>query len=191
MGQYYHPINLTRKTYMYSHHYDNGLKLMEHSWVGNNFVNTFLVHNLIGHICSIVWSWDYADSEPETITDTDKEWQNLYSIIETVENPETITDPDPIYAVINMTRSEYVLIPKATDDYQIHPIPLLTCEGNNRWGWDFYTDGRNSGDYTLIGKWARNDLTAFRTKEDFDAFVSSVFTDTKLTEIIFDLKENW
>jgi hypothetical protein len=51
MGQYYKPIILgntpkegeheTVKAWMYSHEYDNGLKLMEHSYQGNNFVSTF------------------------------------------------------------------------------------------------------------------------------------------------------
>ena len=42
MGQYYIPIikrnNGTFETYD-SHDYDNGLKLMEHSYVGNSFVD--------------------------------------------------------------------------------------------------------------------------------------------------------
>ena len=47
MGQYYKPCVL-KKNYknvkqpvisgLYSHEFGNGLKLMEHSWVGNNFV---------------------------------------------------------------------------------------------------------------------------------------------------------
>lgn len=45
MGQYYKPIILSDDNkvvaYMYSHDYDNGLKLMEHSYIGNNFVETF------------------------------------------------------------------------------------------------------------------------------------------------------
>ena len=39
MGQYYMPLLIgsdKKILRFYSHHYDNGLKLMEHSWVGNN-----------------------------------------------------------------------------------------------------------------------------------------------------------
>ncbi len=41
MGQYYKPIcldNELKEQWVYSHDYDNGLKLMEHSYVSNNFV---------------------------------------------------------------------------------------------------------------------------------------------------------
>ena len=45
MGQYYMPTLIsedgTVRT-LYSHAYDNGLKLMEHSYIGNNFVNAVL-----------------------------------------------------------------------------------------------------------------------------------------------------
>ena len=51
MGQYYKPCILgaaptegqheTVMAWMYSHDYDNGLKLMEHSYTDNNFVQTF------------------------------------------------------------------------------------------------------------------------------------------------------
>ena len=45
MGQYYMPLLIGKDKKIlrfYSHHYNNGLKLMEHSWVGNNFVNAVL-----------------------------------------------------------------------------------------------------------------------------------------------------
>jgi hypothetical protein len=45
MGQYYKPCLLTRtgktvKAWLYSHRYGNGLKIMEHSWITNGFVET-------------------------------------------------------------------------------------------------------------------------------------------------------
>jgi len=40
MGQYYKPISIDKMTFLYSHDYGNGLKLMEHSYIGNNLVNT-------------------------------------------------------------------------------------------------------------------------------------------------------
>ena len=53
MGQYYHALILKDKVYdtnneqvlawLYSHNYSNGLKLMEHSWIGNNFVETLKI----------------------------------------------------------------------------------------------------------------------------------------------------
>lgn len=65
MGQYYTPI-LMGKRYgvqgtLYSHEYDNGLKLMEHSYLGNNFVNAVL-RKIDHQPMRIAWMGDYADS---------------------------------------------------------------------------------------------------------------------------------
>ena len=63
MGQYYMPTLIdsdgTIRT-LYSHDYDNGLKLMEHSYIGNNFVGAVL--SLIWkHPMKVAWIGDYAD----------------------------------------------------------------------------------------------------------------------------------
>lgn len=45
MGQYYRTLLIFENDLMEcanAHHYDNGVKLMEHSWVGNDFVNSVL-----------------------------------------------------------------------------------------------------------------------------------------------------
>lgn len=49
MGQYYMPTLIAKDgtiSTLYSHDYDNGLKLMEHSYIGNNFVNA---------VCTQIW----------------------------------------------------------------------------------------------------------------------------------------
>jgi hypothetical protein len=40
----------------------------------------------------------------------------------------------------------------------MHPLPILTCEGNGRGGGDFH-----KGD-PLVGKWARNRVTVANRK---------------------------
>lgn len=64
MGQYYMPTliddNGTIST-LYSHDYDNGLKLMEHSYIGNDFVNAVLTQ-LWKHPQRLAWIGDYSDS---------------------------------------------------------------------------------------------------------------------------------
>jgi hypothetical protein len=79
MGQYYKPVNLDTMEYLYSHDFDNGLKLMEHSYIGNNFVGA--VERLLSpegpwHRCRLVWAGDYADEgeflpEGATMNDDD------------------------------------------------------------------------------------------------------------------------
>lgn len=70
MGQYFQPVILADDkkkviNWMYSHAYDNGLKLMEHSYIGNDFVSAF--ETLIANKPkNVVWAGDYADGETKT-----------------------------------------------------------------------------------------------------------------------------
>lgn len=63
MGQYYMPTLIAEDgtvSTLYSHQYDNGLKLMEHSYIGNNFVNAVLTQ-LWKHPMKVAWIGDYSD----------------------------------------------------------------------------------------------------------------------------------
>jgi len=66
MGQYYYPIVMGKRYgvqgYLYSWDYRNGLKLMEHSYLGNDFVNAVL-RKIDHQPMRIAWMGDYA-SEP-------------------------------------------------------------------------------------------------------------------------------
>ena len=175
MGQYYKPIVLaddrkTIKQHILSHdikytfkHYDgkevecgNGLKLMEHSYIGNDFVSAFesLIKN---NPQRVVWAGDYADYEYDDIT--------LYELC-TDENKVIPTERpntrDTRY-VVNHSKKEFVdkyKVPEIIDwkGAKIHPLPLLTCEGNSRGGGDF----RGKNDY--VGKWAR-DIISVESKK--------------------------
>ena len=70
MGQYYAPVlmapdstELKVAATAYSWDFDCGLKLMEHSWVGNPFVRR-IESALMGNPMRVVWAGDYADVEP-------------------------------------------------------------------------------------------------------------------------------
>ena len=188
MGQYYKPINLDKKQYVYSHDFGNGLKLMEHSWVGNQFVG--IVEALIaegGAWCGdrIVWSGDYADPEkgktkkvPAYLTEAEREAGvkpkmetrklNLFDLIDEDVKPEMKIKPcggKSYRYVINSDTKEFVDTKKIplTDVYedkngkewpfQIHPLPILTCEGNGRGGGDLHKES------PLVGIWARARVT--------------------------------
>ena len=82
MGQYYVAIILSDikrtteiiRMWMTAINYENGIKLMEHSYIGNNFIQAF--EHLISpegmfYMSRIVWAGDYA--EPEN-----NESENLY-----------------------------------------------------------------------------------------------------------------
>lgn len=181
MGQYYKPCSLEKKEAVYSHDFGNGLKLMEHSYVGNNFVA--VVENLIAEGGrwfgdKIVWAGDYADPEVDAegnvITAT---WHDeksgkdepydvtLYSLVaENIIKPDVAKRPRYRY-LVNMDTKEFVDMKKIPVDHYwesakgkqfpiyVHPLPLLTCEGNGRGGGDY------RGESKLVGKWARNRIT--------------------------------
>jgi hypothetical protein len=183
MGQYYKPCILADKTeetqnetvlaWMFSHDFNNGLKLMEHSWLRNRFVNTF--EKLLsprGQYAKkrIVWAGDYAEGEPGLIyqnEDGEKEEVNLYNLCEEDKklNPKEVKKPMLYRYILNHTTKQFVDKTKVPVTYwtdkkgnkhpfTIHPLPLLTCEGNGGGGGDFYGDERGQ-----VGVWARHSIS--------------------------------
>jgi len=149
MGQYYKPVlleddGLTPQNYLLAHDYDNGLKLMEHSYLKNNFVNA-VETLLINKATKLVWAGDYAE---EVIPQT----RNTYEL---AGSSPRLTPEEPTYIMpieypylINETKKQYV--DKLVCPNNIHPLPLLTSEGNGQGGGDF------RGVNTNVGTWARN-----------------------------------
>lgn len=150
MGQYYKAVVLkdnkkTVENFVTSWSYSNGSKLMEHSWVKNPFVKSFesLIHN---NPKRVVWAGDYADECKGLKT-------NVYSRcndkLEVKPNELNISDSR---FVINHSKKMFVDKTKVLDNdgWKIHPLPLLTCEGNGRGGGDF------RGESDLVGSWARD-----------------------------------
>ncbi len=194
MGQYYKPVLLNETctkplAYVYSHDIKykytredgksftmgNGLKLMEHSWLKNEFVQTVEALLTAGNAWykqPIVWAGDYADDEPAL---EGEEPVNFYSMC--VEGMETTKKRLRLLAkfkyVVNHTKKQYVdktKVPSDVHGWKIHPLPLLTCEGNNRGGGDF------RGESPLIGSWARDIISV-------ESEIPAGYT-----ELVFDLK---
>jgi len=174
MGQYYYPIILDANgkivVWMNAHNYHNGLKLMEHSFLGNNFVSAFefaLSPEGIYHKSRIVWAGDYADAE--------EEGENLYHQCDEYQQiiPQE-KDTSQFRFVVNHTKKLFVDKSKVQKDgggSRLHPLPLLTCEGNGRGGGDY------RGDSPLVGSWARDMISVeVEAPEGFE-------------EIVFDLVE--
>ena len=65
------------------------------------------------------------------------------------------------------------------DGTKIHPLPLLTSEGNGMGGGDFRGDDENE----IVGSWARDVISV----EKDSPLVNNGMMD--YTEFIFDLKE--
>lgn len=190
MGQYYYPVELEKKEHLYSHDFGNGLKLMEHSWLDNNFVQAvemLLVEGGRWDKHKIVWAGDYADPEEEGSEhyqhDENGNPINIQSMLDDKDKLVFVIEacPPDHHFLINFDKKEFVDKRKVKgfkaswddDIWHIHPLPLLTCEGNGRGGGDF----RGSDPKHLIGSWARNSIGL--RKEVPEGF----------TEIIFDLIE--
>lgn len=174
MGQYYMPvlledskINGEIKAWAYSHDYGNGLKLMEHSYIGNVFVARIEME-LIATPTRIAWCGDYAD--PEEIGP--HAGRTLYAVVSDEENIEIHSLQLPYKLpvktekyryIVNHTKKLFVdkchMVKCARNwNWKIHPLPLLTAEGNGRGGGDYHGPFEES----LVGSWAR-DLISVET----------------------------
>jgi hypothetical protein len=191
MGQYYRPCFLSEdkkkvESFAYSHDFGSGLKLMEHSWMKNGFVG-FIERQLLVSPKRLVWAGDYADDEIDG--------ENLYSISESSPRLMMADHPKDKYSeeaqkafgklplpkrykyLINYDKREYVDKSKVPSDdgWTIHPLPLLTCEGNGRGGGDFRGDS-----FGLVGRWSRDTIGITSRKSDILQ---------RFTEVVFNLTE--
>lgn len=174
MGQFFAPTiikerKVKRKAdiviWFYSYEYDSGLKLMQHSYKGNKFVNAVRNWLIASGGGRLVWAGDYADGEG-------KGKPNVYGYAKKL-CPTHFTDEDkPEYHYYNNhDKHEFVDLDKCktykarrysfeenktvlVDETPIEPLPLLTCEGNGRGGGDYWGD-----DMELVGRWARDFIT--------------------------------
>ena len=158
MGQYYKPVSVEKREHVYSHDFGNGLKLMEHSWLTNGFVA--VVEDLIAEGGAwngdkIVWAGDYADEEKNRKS-------NLYGLCKTEITPEATknkyryvlnTDTKEFVDKTKIPVSDVYVEDEKEYPYVIHPLPILTCEGNGRGGGDLHKES------DFVGKWARNRVT--------------------------------
>ena len=175
MGQYYKAVTLgdnkkTVKQWLSSYDFDNGAKLMEHSWSENLFVKSF-ERLIVNNPQRVVWAGDYAD-----------ECKGLKTNIYDRCKDNNKVPKDEVYPVgvlvsryiINHSKKQFVDKTKVPDNdgWIIHPLPLLTAEGNGRGGGDY------RGESPIIGTWARDLISVGREIPE------------GYTELIFDLVEN-
>ena len=155
MGQYYKPINLDDKSWLYSHDYDNGLKLMEHSWIVNDFVGVVMALMVPGQPWfkkPIVWAGDYYDEEPY--------WEQALDALK-IQPVECMSKELQQKAkLVNHTKKLYVRYDEMQpcSDWAgiVNPLPLLTACGNGRGGGDYHSQ---YPDYDKVGIWAGHVLS--------------------------------
>ena len=205
MGQYYNPTCIPKREYVYSHDYDNGLKLMEHSYINNNFVEIVMamlfeaklskeyrvkltdgrygISEMIGSWAGLpfVWAGDYADPEikkstmhsARVIEENGLTGDNVYRNIYDLASKEKKADFNLrgftvgqyfLFHIYNLDKQEYVVMKdyliNANINYGfiVHPLPLLTADGNGRGGGDF------RGDSTDVGRWKKDRIVVSERK---------------------------
>ena len=175
MGQYFRGVILNSKLKNYPNRdkidvwikpydYDNGAKLMEHSYIGNSYVSAFetLINKEDGLYAGspIIWAGDYADNEPNTYK---KEKVNIYGLADNFKNLKKIT-PRHYRYVINEDKKVFIDTEKIKEDKwgnKIHPLPLLCADGNGHGGGDFW--GKNQ---RRVGSWKRNVVVVSDNRPD-------------------------
>lgn len=149
MGQYYIAIicanNNGKIVIKYAHSFCR-FKLTEQAYI--NYIEEF--ENLLSpespyYMSNLVWAGDYADPEPGSE-------ENLYNVD---KKPHFVFEIQPLKKLIYIVNhTKKVFIDKNNLKNDIHPLPILTAEGNGRGGGDYY--GKNNH---LAGTWARDIIT--------------------------------
>ena len=146
---------------------------MENSYVHNPLVTAIeyeLIHRGPQYV---VWAGDYADPSINIQTKAGKKSYTYYEYtslngfkIEYSENTlkhidavKEIEDTFTLY-LVNLTKKEFIEIPKYNPEkLTIHPLPILTSDGNGRGGGDY--SGTN---YLYAGRWCGDLISIVKDK---------------------------
>ena len=174
MGQYYKPYikNDDGEFTFRAQDYGCGSKLMEHSWLGNEYVNAALT--MIEETPSIVaWVGDYAIDECIEQSIYDKVWSidvnKCLPELADIDVKLFFMFYDEIIGegyLINHTKGEYISLKDyqeiaSYDGWCVNPLPRLTAIGNGQGRGDYSGGFPNSH---MVGCWALNKIE-FNLKE--------------------------
>lgn len=181
MGQYFSPcitrenkrlwfgqskkfVDLNKKKDPDAYKYYEGVKLMEHSWVGN-FLTNAVCANLYNNPGFLMWVGDYADDEgiqpqpgEETHNYTEKEGKF------NVKNKLCVNLSKNQFFIFRELPLEetYLTADGEKIDFTIFPLSLLTAVGNGNGGGDYY----GKADKNLVGSWAGDEIVIRDNKKD-------------------------
>lgn len=160
MGQYYIAVLETNgKLVGYESKEPGHLKLTEHSWWYNGYVNA-VAKMLFGEPHRIAWVGDYAyDSAPCTDEIYAAAWrENAVEL-----DDETEFDLSGTF-LVNHTKKEFINCDDffdavdghshLGDGWIMHPLSLITAIGNGQGGGDYFGINREK-----IGMWAWNEIS--------------------------------
>ncbi len=162
MGQYYFPVLLnddrTLKQWFEPWAFENGAKLIEHSYVGNNFVEA-VVAAIRDNPTKLVWLGDYSDND--ILWDKCKKSEEKKAKVKKA-------DVSGLRYFVNHDRREWFDLEKqkvpafpSDEELSFHPLPILTADGNGNGGGDYCGDHME-----YVGLWAYNSIEATTKRPD-------------------------
>lgn len=161
----------------------NGLKLMEHSYIGNE-VTSFVMNDLLKWgPAKIIWKGDYSEVEDLSGIFAEDEIATIMRIEEHTHQympplsthdvvSDILKDKKTEVYLVNLTKKIYVDMRPyyiryggqtaygAGHEPIIHPLPLLTAVGNGRGGGDY-----SGAEMDVVGLWAGDEIEVRLVKE--------------------------
>jgi len=146
MGAYYTALNIENNERLDSWTFSNGAKLMEHSYIGNNYIDAVLYEIAEGGWKNkpFVWLCDYNEGEYSN------NWETSVKISSSAENPDWLDYSDAI--ILNTTKKEYIDLCEYKLNWigprtsMIHPFTLLTnSEDESMGGGDYHLEDNRRG----------------------------------------------
>lgn len=190
MGQYYTSI-LKDKNGNLKSYYGSGIKLMEHSYFFNNYVNT-ICSKIYKKPHNVAWVGDYAEEENE-FTHHERKHQSERLMKHVNRNFMECL-------LINHTKKQYLDLTEYYNDsiinyykngrkesWVIHPLPLLTAFGNGLGGGDYR--GEKAINKDKVGIWAGDLIEIKPYDKDYNWDYESKqckYKDYEKITIIFD-----
>lgn len=189
MGQYFRAaveINGTFNVYDSLPNEHVPLKLTEHSWAGNSFVESVcaLIYN---QPANVAWVGDYANKEPTVLAKYlyqkcyAKKGYALQTTSRVIEETTFSMFEGDLF-LVNHSKKIFVNCDSykkrcERDGWCMHPLPLLTAVGNRQGGGDYYSVNSND-----IGTWAWDKISIEDyPPNDFEE-VGYLFLDSWMTE---------
>ncbi len=147
-------------------------KLMEHSWWLNDFVNAVCldIYNS-KEKRRVAWIGDYASTYLDCFDLKELNGLNKRQIdrmtkrcwdCDGIAVPTTDFTLDRLFLINHTKRqyvdcSEYYADSVSSDEWCLHPLPLLTCIGNGLGGGDYCPTDDSTEDY--VGAWAWDEIS--------------------------------
>lgn len=178
MGQYYNSVLKNEKGQI-KNYYNFGLKLMEHSYFFNNYVNS-VCKKLVNKPHYVAWVGDYADEDDYVERENADILKEMVNHRQKCNGTQLESKSAPYgymgYLLVNHSKKQFIDMTdyynnsvlnygeERKGEYVIHPLPLLTAVGNGKGGGDYHRKALNIND---VGLWAGDLIEIVKYNEDY------------------------